>query len=440
MPRATSLVAATVAAAQLATGAADVISDWNSIALSAIRNNSDAPGTAARNLAILHLAMFDAVNGLEGVYEPYNSAWLASTDPPKPWASREAAASGAAHHVICALWPAACSTAQAFARDQYNHETNFCVRKAGMLWGQSCADALLDSRSDDGSDATVAYTPTDGLPGEWVPTPPGFKPPVLPQWPHVRPFGLEEAGQFPVDPPPTLDSDVWASDYELTKTMGALEGSQRSDDQSEVARFWVNGAGTETPPGHWNRIARLLLEGEAGQSLSLVGRARLFALLNMGLADTGIECWMCKMMYMFWRPVTAIHNGDADGNDATEGDPAWTPYLVTPPFPEYTSGHSSFSGCAATILASILGRDNVPFTTNSDGTLDIFRSYGGLWEAAEESGMSRIYGGIHFMSANRHGLATGKAIGGWIADAWLRQLPDAPLRALRANSEAPPAC
>jgi len=190
--------------------------------------------------------------------------------------------------------------------------------------------------------------------------------------------------------------------------MGAATNSTRTADQTQIALFWADGAGTETPPGHWNSIAQ---DVAAAKGNTLEENARLFALLNLAMADAAICAWDAKYSFSFWRPVTAIRHADTDGNPATEPDPSWSSLIVTPPFPDYVSGHSTFSGAAATVLAIFYGTDNVSFTTGSDFLPGVHRSFNSFSAAAAEAAVSRLYGGIHFRSANEDGLHGGLAIG-----------------------------
>jgi hypothetical protein len=203
--------------------------------------------------------------------------------------------------------------------------------------------------------------------------------------------------------------------------LGSATSSTRTQDQTDIARFWADGAGTATPPGHWNLIAQ---DVAIAKGNSLEDNARLFALLGIGLADAAIVSWDNKYEYDMWRPITAIAKADQDGNDATEADANWRPLLTTPPFPTYTSGHSTFSGTAATILAAFYGSDDFSFTTGAEGAIVSDRSFDGFWAAAEEAGASRIYGGIHFAFDNQDGLAHGRALGEWVSGALLRPVPE----------------
>jgi membrane-associated phospholipid phosphatase len=210
--------------------------------------------------------------------------------------------------------------------------------------------------------------------------------------------------------PPSLDSAQWVADYNEVKALGAANGASRTPEQSLIALFWSDGPGTETPPGHWNRVAQHV---SADRRSSLEETARLFALLNIAMADAAICAWDAKYTYNFWRPVTAIRNGEADGNPATVADPSWTSFIVTPPFPDYVSGHSTFSGAAATVLAKFYGTDKISFTLGSDGLPGVTRPFTSYSAAAREAAISRLYAGIHFRTASEDGLAAGIAIGEW---------------------------
>ena len=194
------------------------------------------------------------------------------------------------------------------------------------------------------------------------------------------------------------------------------------------------GAGTDTPPGHWNTIAA---NAAITQGLTLAQEARLFALLDISLADAGIAAWDAKYTYNFWRPVTAIQGAGSDGNAATVADATWTPLINTPPFPEYVSGHSTYSGAADAVLTNFFG-SNVGFTAGSGGLSGVTRTFDSFTSAANEAGISRIYGGIHFNSANQDGLTTGRAIGSYVASNFLGAVVPTPqLQVALANDTAP---
>jgi PAP2 superfamily len=390
--------------ARCAPAFADVVTDWNAAALDAIRATRTSPPIASRTLAILHLSIYDAVNGISRRHQTY---FVRSTVPAS--ASREAAASAAAHKVLVTFFPDRAADLDALFAATLSTIRNGPQRASGVAWGQFVAGEILAWRVNDGADGVVAAPP--GLtPGAWVPTPPGFAPYLLPQWGMVAPFGMISSNQFHPAGPPRLDSATWAANYTEVKSYGAAVGSSRTAEQSEIALFWADGAGTETPPGHWNHIAQ---EVVARTGTSLEESARLFALLNIAMADAAICAWDAKYTFNFWRPVTAIRSGETDGNPATTGDPTWSSFVVTPPFPDYVSGHSAFSAAAATLLALFYGTDEIPFTTGSDALPGVFRSFPSFGAAAVEAAVSRIYGGIHFRFASQDGLDAGFQIGRW---------------------------
>ena len=381
---------------------ADVVTDWNNAALDAIRAERTAPPIASRSLAILNVSIYDAVNGIARTHEPYlvQSAVAAS-------ASRKAAASAAAHEALVNLFPASGSSFDALHAAILAGIPNGPQKTAGITWGEFVANQILAARANDGHDAIVP-PPGGSGPGMWVPTPPVFLPYLLPQWGFVVPFGMSSSSQFRPSGPPSLDSQQYAADYEEVKELGALVGSTRTEEQTEIALFWADGAGTETPPGHWNSIAQII---GAAQGNTLEENARLFALLNIAMADAAICSWDAKYTFHFWRPVTAIAFAEPELN--------WMSFIVTPPFPDYTSGHSTFSAAAATVLPLFYGTEDLPFTVGSDFLPDVYRSFPTCFDAAEEAAVSRIYGGIHFRSASEDGLQAGTSIGEWTVTHYL---------------------
>lgn len=381
---------------------ADVITDWNNAALDAIRADHTAPPIASRSLAILHVAIYDAVNGIARTHEPY----LVQSEVPAS-ASREAAASAAAHETLVNLFPASSPSFDALHFAILSAIPDGPHKTAGVVWGEFVASQILAVRANDGFDA-ILPPPNGSGPGVWVPTPPAFLPYLLPQWGFVTPFGMTSSSQFRPPGPPSLICERYASDYDEVKRLGAAVGSTRTNEQTQIALFWADGAGTETPPGHWNSIAQILA---AAQGNTLEQNARLFALLNIAMADAAICAWDAKYTFDFWRPVTAIGFAEPQLN--------WASFIVTPPFPDYVSGHSTFSGAAATVLPWFFGTNDLPFTTGSDFLPGVQRSFSTCMDAAEEAAMSRIYGGIHFRSASEDGLQAGINIGEWAATHYL---------------------
>src|SRR6266498_5365808 len=375
---------------------ADVVTDWNNAALDAIRDGHTPPPIASRSLAIVHVSIYDAVNGIARTHEPYlvQSAVPAS-------ASHEAAASAAAHEALVNLFPADASSFDALHAVILAAIPDGPHKTAGVVWGEFVANQILAARANDGSDAIVP-PPGGSGPGVWVPTPPAFLPYLLPQWGFVVPFGMSGSSQFRPPGPPSLNSERYAADYDEVKELGALVGSTRTEEQTEIALFWADGAGTETPPGHWNSIAQIIA---AAQGNTLEENARLFALLNIAMADAAICAWDAKYTFHFWRPVTAIAFAEPELH--------WASFIVTPPFPDYVSGHSTFSGAAATVLPLFYDTEDLPLTTGSDFLPGVFRSFSTCFDAAEEAAVSRIYGGIHFRTASEDGLQAGTGIGQW---------------------------
>jgi membrane-associated phospholipid phosphatase len=295
--------------------------------------------------------------------------------------------------------------------------------------GREVAQQILDWRSTDGSDAPGHYTPGSD-PGDWQPTPrpnpnappaelPGL-PALAPQWPSVTPFAMTSGSQFRPAPPPALDSAEYAAAFNEVKDLGRADSTTRTAEQKQIAQFWNDGLGTAFAMGYWNRIAGQVA---TDQGLNLVQDARLFALLNIAEADAQIACWDAKYTYNLWRPVTAIRAADTDGNPGTEPDATWTPLLVTPNFPSYTSAHSTLSGAGAEVLAALFG-DSYHFTVGADGLPGVTRSFDSFEAAAAEAGRSRIYGGIHYQFDNANGQAVGAEVAGFVVNHFLTSRHD----------------
>jgi membrane-associated phospholipid phosphatase len=408
----------------------DVILDWNASLLNVIRDWTtlsndpypnrivpERPPVAARNLAMVHAAMFDAVNAIERTHQPYQVDLVAPDG-----ASPVAAASAAAHRVASNLYrdPDELAVFDAALAEALATVADGPAETLGIELGRQVGDAILALRANDGASDRMPYTPGTE-PGDWNRTFPDFLPPLLPQWPNVTPFAMTSGDQFRPAPPPALDSAEYAAAVNEVKAIGSLNSATRTADQTEIALFWADGAGTFTPPGHWNQIAAdIALE----HGNTLAENARLFALLNIALADAGIACWDAKYAYNLWRPIGAIRNADFDGNDATTADPSWTTLIKTPPFPTYTSGHSTFSGAAAEVLSFIFG-PNTSFTSSADAHSGftqrplnpdqvVTRAFASFDAAADEAARSRLYGGIHFDFDNAAGLAAGRALGAYV--------------------------
>ncbi len=402
---------------------ASVVTDWNDMVLTLVRQTPTPPPPASRAFAMMHLAMFDAVNGIEPTYEGYQTGLGAAP----AGASAVAAAASAAHTVLVDLYPGAKNRLDAELNRSLAPVKRGRAREDGLAWGRTCGQAMLARRAGDGADAVVPYRPADpGECGRWQPTPAGYAAPLFPQWPLLTPFAMERADAFRAGPPPACDSLEYAYDFMEVQVLGEANSKSRTADQTEIAFFWEDGPNSVTPPGRWQLIAQEL-SGRFG--LSLVETARLFALLSMTQADSAICSWDSKYHYDHWRPVTAIRAADADGNDLTEADPNWTPAVPTPPFPAYTSGHSTFSGGSAELLELFFNDRAIPLQIRTPNPpiwareiAGKVRSFRSLREAAEEAGRSRIYGGIHWEYDNAAGLETGRALAQYVFDNYLERV------------------
>ena len=389
-----------------APASADVVTDWNDALLQSVKTARNNPLVMSRFGAMLNVAMYDAVVGIAGGFERYGVF-----DGAPLIASQEAAAAAAGHRVLSTVYPADVARFDTLRDQHLAAVADAASRDAGVQWGQQVATAVLQSRSNDGATTVLTYAPPIGAIW-WTNTPPAFAPALLPNWPAVTPWAMTSGTQFRAPGPPASASEaIYVTDYAEVKSLGRADSTARTADQSEIALFWSDGAGTVTPPGHWYLIAQELA---AGEDLSLVETARLFALLSITTADAAIVAWDNKYQFHNWRPVTAIRGADTDGNPSTTADAEWTSFITTPPFPSYTAGHSTISGSSSRLLALLFGSDDIPFSIGSDGLPGVTRSFDSLSEAAEEAGQSRIYGGIHWQYDNRHAIAGGRALAEYV--------------------------
>ena len=380
-------------------GVTDPVVRWNNAALAAIRLDASDPLEATRALAMMGQAIYDVANAADGTPS------LFVRMPVPVGMSPEAAASAAAFEILEYTYPAQQASLSIELAAALSEIADGQAKSDGITFGQSIARAIIALRQDDGWDAFVDYRPQEFV-GQWRETAPMYAPALKPQWEQVRTFAVASAGPFVPDGPPDLTSSIYSRDFQEVASLGRVDSTSRTADQTQIARFWADGPGTTTPPGHWNAIASEVTQS-AGSSWG--ENARLFAELNTALGDAAIVAWKAKYNHEFWRPITAIQQADRDDNVRTTVDGSWSPLLVTPPFPEYVSGHSTFSGTAARILTETFGT-SVAFTTTSPGLPNIERTFANFEDAAEEAGRSRIYGGIHFEFSNRDGQVAGRAI------------------------------
>jgi membrane-associated phospholipid phosphatase len=414
MRRSTLATGAVVATAWLALAPAvhaNVINDWCATMLQTIRTDRTAPPIASRAMAMTMVAAYDAVAALQPSYEPYH---VTAQGP--AGASAEAAAAQAAHDVLVALFPAQAATLDDALATSLAAVPAGTAKSDGIAWGAEVAAAILDLRADDGSTQVVDYTPPTGA-GWWEPTPPAYGASAFPQWGQVTPWAMTHGAQFRPAPPPSLRSTEYTQAFHEVRLLGRADSPLRTADQSEIALFWADGPGTTTPPGHWFVIADDLARVHG---FGVLDTARTLALLGITVADAAIVGWDAKYTFDHWRPVTGIREAAGDGNGETPEIHNWTPFITTPPFPAYPSGHSTFSGGAARLLAHVFGSDAIAITTTSDALPGVVRHFDSLSAAAEEAGQSRIYGGIHWQHDNTAGLSAGRALADHVYHRFLR--------------------
>src|SRR5215831_3635158 len=379
---------------------ADAVLDWNAYAATAIVTVAGQPPPRGFiRLAMVHVAIYDAVNAIEGY--PF-TAYAVTPNVVAP-ASPEAATVAAAHEMLVALFPG----------QQADLDMKYAVSLAaipdgpakvnGISVGQQAAAGILLFRANDGRDAVVPYIPGSG-PGVWIPTLPGFLPAQSPEIAQVRPFTLNSPSQFRAEPPPDLSSETWARDYNETKSLGRATNSTRTPEQTDLAVFF-----SENGMQQWNRAWRRI---SVAQGLSLADNARFFAMLTTAGADSEIACYDSKYFYNFWRPVTAIRAGDNDGNPQTEPDTDWIGVVITPNHPEYPAAHGCFSGTSAETLEYFFGTDKFDFTLDSTiaGLTNPVRRYESFSQALQDVLDARVYGGMHFRNSTQKGALIGKQV------------------------------
>ena len=380
----------------------DMVLDWNAHATNAIVGVAGLrPERGLIRLAMVHLAIYDAVNAIDGY--PFDSYGV-TPNVVSP-ASREAATATAAYGVLVALFPAQQTDLDLkYSTSLGSIDETLEMEKAhGISVGQQTASGILALRANDGRDAVVPYTPGSG-PGVWMPTPPGFLPAAAPEAAHVQPLTLKKPSQFRAEPPPSLTSDTWTHDFNETKSLGSATSTTRTSEQTDIGRFW-----SDQPILQWNRAWRNI---SIERRLSLSDNARFFAMLATASADAIIACWDSKYFYSFWRPVTAIRAGDSDGNPETVADPNWIGLVVTPNHPEYPAAHGCFSGASTRTLRFFFGTDSFDFTVDSKiaGLTNPTRSYGSFSQALDEVLDARVYGGMHYRNSTKMGAKIGKQV------------------------------
>jgi hypothetical protein len=391
-----------------ATGAlANVITDWDAAAVAL----APPPPMGQRGLAMVHLAMFDAVNSIERRYRPYRTG----LNTPRA-TSQEAAAAMAAASVLAALHPEKAAELKASLATYVAAIPESAAKSEGLELGGAVADALLQARANDGASAPDAYRPKT-KPGAYIPTPIT----VGSAWVTMVPFALREPSQFRPAAPVSLTSAEWTSDYNEIKAYGSKTSTVRSPQQTEIARFWLM-----VGPQAYHPLARQLI---LARQMSVIDSARSMALFSVALTDAYIAVYDAKYHYEFWRPITAIRNADVTGNPATERDPSWQPIDNTPMHPEYPCAHCILSSAAATVMEDLLGTSEIPEVAMTSPTAPgVTHRWTNLQSYSEEVAQSRIWAGFHYRFSMRVGQDMGRKVGRFVCEHILQPVQEADQR------------
>ena len=364
---------------------------WNIIALQTTRAAAFNPLRETRALAIVSSAVFDAVNSITGRYERYFIRV-----PAQPTDSVEAAVHAAAHDALVALYPEARATLDSEYDAALAALADGPAKVGGVECGRAVAAALLAWRSLDHADDRVEYQPGTA-PGAWAPTPPASAPALEPGWGKVTPFFLKAGSQYRPGPPPSLTSPAYVADFTEIASLGSQTSPERNAAQTETARFWM-----ATAPQLWNQAVQQLA---AAHRLRATATAFVFLVFNAAGADAMIVAWDSKYTYNQWRPVTAIR--------AQLTDPAWTPLIPTPPFPDYIAGHTTYAGAAEAVLSHLFGERPRAFSMTSATANGAIHTYSSFRYVADEVVNARVWGGVHWRTSCNSGRTTGKQVGGY---------------------------
>jgi membrane-associated phospholipid phosphatase len=383
---------------------ADPVLDWNVIAIDTAVANGQNPFAQARYAAIVQVAVFEAVNAITGDYRPY----IGGIDAPHG-ASADAAAIQAAYRVLSTYFKASAPTLDLARASSLASIPDGKAKFDGIATGEAAANALIALRADDGSSPPQFKTPGPLVPGEWqatvsCPIVNGVASGIAFQWQNVTPFGIRSAKEFLLGPPPALRSDEYAKTYNEVMTVGSLDSTERPQDRSDVATYYA----ATSPTQAFNQAARQVAQE---QRRSLSENARALALINMAINDSLVSAFFNKYYYNFWRPETAIHAGDTDGNRKTEPDPNWLPFIVTPCFPSYPSNHGSAANAAAAVMRRLYGEAGHSMTLSNPAASTIVLQYTSFKQITDDISDARVYGGIHFRTDQDAGALLGLAIG-----------------------------
>ena len=394
-PAVVACTVALIAFAAPASARADAVTQWNLNATNALINTAgQAPPVSVVHLAMVHGAVYDAVNSIDRGYQPYLISSAAA-----PWDSKDAAVATAAYRVLVSIVPAQQPALQALYDSSLAAIPNLSAKMGGIAAGEAAAAAMIAARTNDGRFGPFRFTVGTG-PGVWRPTPAAFVNDPNAWIKDVRPFLVESSSQFRSKGPRELTSNQYAKEFAEVKSVGSATSTTRTADQTLAATYWA-----EHPPRTWSRILRTLA---AQENLSTVESARLFAMAYMTASDALITVWYDKARWSNWRPVTAIREADTDGNPKTVKDAGWLPLIPTPPYPEHSSGHLGISGAMIYTLKDFFGGDRMGWSdTNVAG---LSRSYTHFSRALEEIVDVRIWSGIHFRTADEQAARIGKRI------------------------------
>jgi PAP2 superfamily len=401
------VLGALLAGAPTETASANVITDWDEIAVGTVQPIGAPPpinpGLFFRAMAMTHLAMFNAVDAIDPRYQPYKFQSKAAPDT-----SQEAAAASAAANVLVALVPK--SDVRAKLTGYLAALPDSEAKDRGVKLGQEVAAKMLELRADDGSKTPNAYRPVT-QPGVYVPTA------VTIGWESITmtPFAMTSPSQFRPGPPPDLKSAEWAKDYNEIKELGDKNSPKRTARQTEDARFWVT-----TGPLSTHALERQIV---IGKNMSVLDSSRFMAMISVAEADAIQSVYEAKYHYQFWRPITAIRNGDIDDNPETERMPTWEPIDVTPPHPEYPCAHCIVSTAVATVIEAMIGSGDIPeVAITMPSAPGVTHRFTNLSAFTEEVASARIYAGFHYRNSTVVGRNMGKEIGSYVVRTVMRPL------------------
>jgi len=372
---------------------ADIVTDANAKAADVVSRLPVAPLTV-RMMAVVQVSVFEAVNAITGRYPPQRAKLN-----PAPGASVEAAVAAATRTALSKLMPAQQAAIDADYQALLASVPDGPAKAAGIALGEQAATAIVALCADDGMVAPDVYRPHAAA-GAYVPT----VGPAVPHWGKRRPWVMPRGDHFRPGPPPALTSDTWARDYNEIKAVGSKNSTQRTPEQTAIAKFWE-----ATAPAVYWPVARSVA-GMPGRDVT--DNARLFAVAAMAMDDGLIAVFDAKYTYNLWRPVTAIRNGDLDGNNATDRDPGWTPFIDTPMHPEYPCAHCIVSGALGAVLEAEIGSGPTPRLSSASSTAGgAVRTWTSVGDFTKEVAQARIYDGVHYRTSTEVGSAMGKKIG-----------------------------